>query len=829
MKAVVMAGGEGSRLRPITANRPKPMAPVCNRPIIEHILGLLKRHGITEIVVTVHYLADEIQGYLGDGSEFGVKIEYSVEDTPLGTAGSVKKAESLLRDDEFLIISGDALTDCDLTAAIAYHREKGAVATLVLSRVENPLDYGLVAVDEEGRVERFFEKPTWNEVFSDYANTGIYVLSPRVFELMEPRKRYDWSQDIFPALLRHGQPVFGYASSGFWCDIGSLDQYLDAQKQLLQSVIDLPIGIPSRSEHVWVGGETVIHPSATLVPPVCIGNHARIKSGATVGPYSVVGDHTTVEEGATVDRSVVWDGVYIGAGASLQSAIVGSGAIIKKDASIRENAVIGDRCLVDVGATIRPGVKLWPDKVIERGATVTMSLIWGNKWRGSLFRELGAAGLSNVEITPDFAVKLGSAYGSCLPARSMVVTSRDSTRSSRMIKRAVIASLLSVGCDVLDLRGAPVTVARHFIKASGAQGAVHVRKLPGNARVTLIELFDAHGAYISRAEERKVESAFFREDFNRVDSEEIGVIEFAGRAIEEYQFEFLKLIPSVAEGRRLRIVVDYGFSNMASYFPSMLSQLGLDSISVNGFGNAKSAPRTDEQIAEHLAKLGDMVRSLGYDLGVLFIDDGERLRLVDGGGTPVEGYSLLGAMAGLLATGGAKKMTLSVAAPDRISRWLEGKGVTVLRSKTDAKSLLDEALSNGSDFAGDGRGGFAFPAFHPGFDASFAFARFARLLSQPSLNLESLLSEVPRFGMAREAHPCPWEMKGQVMRMLNDSLADDRTETVDGVKLYEGEDWTLTTPDLVEPWIHVIAEAESVEAAHERVRSMRERLAAFAG
>ena len=199
MKAVIMAGGEGTRLRPLTSQRPKPLSPAFNLPIMEHIVLLLKQHGITDIVVTLHYLADEIEGYFGDGSEWGVNLIYSVEDTPLGTAGSVKQAEAHLRDDTFLIISGDALTDIDIDKAIDYHTKKGSLATIVLSHVPNPLEFGVVITDDSGHIRRFLEKPSWGEVFSDTVNTGMYILEPSIFDYMEMGKKYDWSHDIFPA------------------------------------------------------------------------------------------------------------------------------------------------------------------------------------------------------------------------------------------------------------------------------------------------------------------------------------------------------------------------------------------------------------------------------------------------------------------------------------------------------------------------------------------------------------------------------------------------------------------------------------------------------
>ncbi|MEN6581452.1 MAG: nucleotidyltransferase family protein, partial [Armatimonadota bacterium] len=233
MKAVVMAGGEGSRLRPLTCRCPKPLVSVANKPVMQHIIELLKRHGVNDVVATLYYLADEIVGYFGDGADFGVNLSYSVEDTPLGTAGSVKNAEAMLRDGTFIIISGDALTDIDLTAACDFHRSRGAVATLILKRVSNPLEYGVVVTDDNGGIQRFLEKPSWGEVFSDTVNTGIYILEPEVFDLMEPGRNYDFSQDIFPQLLRTGRPIYGYISDGYWCDIGNLDACLQANYDAL--------------------------------------------------------------------------------------------------------------------------------------------------------------------------------------------------------------------------------------------------------------------------------------------------------------------------------------------------------------------------------------------------------------------------------------------------------------------------------------------------------------------------------------------------------------------------------------------------------------------
>lgn len=816
-----MAGGEGSRLRPLTAHRPKPLVPVGNRPIMEHLICHLKSQGITDIVVTLHYQADEIQGRFGDGSELGVNIDYSVEDSPLGTAGSVRNARSLIGAGPFINLSGDALTDINLLEAIEYHKQRNATATIVLSKVSRPLEYGVVVTDETGRVTDFVEKPTWSEVSSDTVNTGIYICEPEVFDYIGEGRRVDWSHDVFPAMLRAGAPIYGFVADGFWCDVGTLEQFRDAQEKLLQGVVKLEM------PETGIGSQVAA--DAVILPPVVIGNDVVVKSRARIGPYTVLGDHTRVEEEAQVERSVTFEGVYIGPEAKIQSAIIGARAIIKKDCEVHQEAVIGDRCLLDVGSIVRAKVKLWPDKVIERGSVVTMSLVWGNKWRGNLFRELGVAGLSNLEITPDFATRLGSAFGSCFPKGSRIVTSRDSTRSSRMIKRAMIASLVSVGCDVIDLRSAPAPVCRHFIRTSGAQGAIHVRKLPTNPRVTIVEMFDEHGAYLSRQLERKVESTFFREDFIRADSEELGTIEFGTRAVEEYQSDFLKCLSGSAK-TTTRVACDFGFSAVALVASPILQKIGVESIALNVANDAKKAPRTEVEAEKHMLSLSQTVQSLGYDLGALLTDDGERLRLCTGNGKQIVGFHLLGVLGLAASQRGQKTMVIPIHTPYRLERALNHAGLGTVRSRAGARAIQHLATETQADLYSDGVGGIGFPRFHAGFDAAFALIQLLQWTNETSI--EEMLNLLPAFGLVHQTERCPWEKKGVLMRELGETT-DQETDRFDGIRFVDGDDWSLVLPDPVEPVVHLYAESQTEEMASTRASELalqvQERLSRIEG
>ena len=306
MKAVIMAGGESTRLRPLTCKQPKPMVPVMDRPIMEYIVELLKSHGFEDIIVTLFYLPGAIQQHFGDGSQFGVNMRYFVEEFPLGTAGSVRNARRYL-DETFLVISGDTLTDIDLGRVVDFHRQKKAVATLALTRVDNPVEYGIVMTDDDGRVTRFLEKPSWAEAFSDLANTGIYVLEPEIFDMFEDKQVFDFSRDLFPLLLAKEKPLYATLCPEYWCDIGNIQQYRQANYDILKGEVKVNIDAPQVSDGLYMGEGVSIAAGVKIEPPCYIGAGSRIKSGAAVEAYSVIGYGSTLNEGVSVKRSIIWN------------------------------------------------------------------------------------------------------------------------------------------------------------------------------------------------------------------------------------------------------------------------------------------------------------------------------------------------------------------------------------------------------------------------------------------------------------------------------------------------------------------------------------------
>src|SRR5438105_7076924 len=420
MKAVVMAGGEGTRLRPLTSNQPKPMVSIVGKPCMEHILELLREHGFNEIVVTVAFLPQSIRSYFGDASNLGLQIEYSVEETPLGTAGSVRLASDRL-DDTTLVISGDALCDIDLTALVDFHREREAAVTIGLKSVENPLEFGIVVTDEDGRVERFLEKPSWGQVFSDTINTGIYVLEPEILRHVPTDRPFDFSKELFPLLLEMGRPMYGHVCDGYWQDIGNLDQYRQANFDALEERVRLNIsGIRLRG-NIWIGEGVEIDDLEGVEGPAYIGNYCRISPAASIGAYSVLSNSVTLRERARVVRSVIDSSTHIGRTAVIEGAILGRSCDVRAHVHVQEGAAIGDEVVLGAQSVVHPGVRIYPYKEVESGAQIHESLIWESRASSRLFGKDGVAGLVNVDLTPDVAVRLAAALGTALKRGARIV------------------------------------------------------------------------------------------------------------------------------------------------------------------------------------------------------------------------------------------------------------------------------------------------------------------------------------------------------------------------------------------------------------------------
>jgi mannose-1-phosphate guanylyltransferase / phosphomannomutase len=807
VKAVIMAGGEGTRLRPLTSNAPKPMLPIANRPMMEHVIMLLRKHGFDEIVITVAFMAHAIKNYFGDGSEFGVSISYANEPIPLGTAGSVGNAREALTE-RFLVISGDVITDIDLGAIWRYHEERGALATIGLTPVENPLEFGIVITRPDGTIDRFLEKPTWGQVFSDTINTGIYVLEPEIFEHIPRGRSVDFSADVFPQLLAADAPLYGSIAKGYWEDVGTLDAYLRSHKDVLDRRVALDIPGFQVSDNVWLGDGAEIAPDAEVVGPAVIGPGCKVEAGSRLGEYSVLGSNVRLLSDVQIERSVVHDNVYIGAGARVRGAIVGRASSIRTNARLEEGVVLGDEVFVGSDAVVSGDVKVYPFKTIEDGAVVNTSIVWESRGARSLFGRDGVSGLANVDITPELAAKVAMAYGTSLKKGITVVTSRDSSRAARMLKRAIMSGLNAAGVDVLDLEVASVPVTRFLVRSPRAFGGLTVRLHHSDPERVNVRFFDDHGSDISEDAQRKIERLFQREDYRRVLPEEIGDIQFPPRALEDYTVALSGTVEqSAIQERRYKLVVDYAFGATSFVMPNVLGKVAADVLAVNPYASTLGRLQFDHRAAAE--RVAGLVRASGAHLGAVFDPDGERITLVDDEGHVLSDNEALLAYVDLVC--GyllGDRIAVPVNVTSHVRTLAESRGVTVSDTKISTPALMAAATEPGVGFAADGRGGFILPGFLPAFDSAASLVKMLDLLARSGLKLSEVVARLPKVHVAHETVVTPWEQKGLVMRSLVE-MAGRSVVLVDGVKVIHDESWVLALPDPEEPVTHVWAEAES--------------------
>ena len=830
MKAVVMAGGEGSRLRPLTLNRPKPMVPLVDRPVIGHIIELLRRHDITDIVITVQYMANVIQDQFGDGSAHGVTITYSHEDRPLGTAGSVKNAADLLQE-PFLVISGDALTDIDLSQVIMRHHSSGAIATMTLTRVPNPLEYGVAICDNHGFVTDLVEKPSWGEVFSDTVNTGIYVFDPAIFDYIEAETVVDWSKDVFPRIRQEGHKIAGCVVDGYWTDVGTIEEYMRATRDYLMGLVNLPRLGRRISEEIWSDGDVEIDRNAVLQGPIYLGNGARIKSDAHIIGPTVIRDYAIVDSGAIIDRSIIWRNSYIGERAELRGAVVLRQCNIKNRAVLSEGVVVGDQTMINAGAIIGSNVKIWPDKEIDERATINSSIIWGSQGRRVLFGRQGITGLVNIDLTPEWCARIGAAIGAALPMGTTITANRDSHHTARMLKRALMAGLPSAGIHVLELHSVPLPVARYMTHASGSGGGIHVQVSPEDERMVEIRVLDRHGLDIDTTNERKIEGVFFREDYRRAYYDEIGRITDVTTAADTYSAAYLKALRTeiFQSNHNFQVAVDYDHASSSSILPNILRRLNVRSVELNANLEDVLVAHQRENDAADLARLARVTPVLGADLGVRIEANGERVSLIDGRGRIIPPMLALAVLVDLvLAAEGGGVVAVPITAPRVFETIAARQGGAIVRTRASLSALMQLAAKRRDLLLlGDGQGAMIFPRFYPVADGLFSIAKTIELLLHQTMRFDDAVDSIPEFHISSALVGCRWEHKGSVMRQLSEQFSERRHQTVDGLRIEADEGWVLITPDSDGPYISIHAEGVDEAATSLLIHRYSDQISAF--
>ncbi len=817
-----MAGGEGTRLRPLTSNQPKPMVPIVGKPCMEHIIELLRTHGFEDVVVTVAFLPQAIRSYFGDGDSMGMNVEYSVEESPLGTAGSVRLAAGRL-DETFLVISGDALCDVDLTRLVEFHKEREASVTIGLKSVENPLEFGIVVTDSEGRVERFLEKPSWGQVFSDTINTGIYVLEPEVLNHVPTERPYDFSKELFPLLLEMGRPIYGLPLEGYWQDIGDLDQYRQANFDALEGKVNLSIpGVRLRGN--VFAGEGVEFDLDAVEGPAYIGNYCRISPEATVDPYSVLGNSVTLRDGARTSRAVIDSSTHIGTSSIVEGAVIGRNCDLRAHVRIHEGVAVGDEVTIGSEAVVMPGVRIYPYKEVESGAHIHESLIWESRATSRLFGKDGVAGLVQVDVTPEAAVRLAAALGTALKRGARVVASRESPAACRMIKRAMVSGVNSTGVDVADLRVLPAAVSRHLLKTHGYDAGFHVGTSESDPEVVQIRFFEQPGIPLTPALQKEIEKHFTRHELRRVPSADVGAVTYPARVRESYAQDLLSGIDAEAVRERgFRIVVDYSHSATSFVLPLVLGPLGVEEVSAHAFTDRGGGGVLT--VDESIDQARRLVRAIGADLGVIFDRAGERLYLVDeeANAIPVQ-QTLLLFLSLLGSNGRSGKLALPITVTSQADAVLDGSKLEIVRTGASLPELTKVAAGDGFVFGGAVGGGYVFPEFLPAYDAVASLCKLLELLAPARRPLSELVAGLPRPALVQRDIPCPWALKGLVMRVLAERAQGLEVDTLDGIKVFDERGWTQVLPDSDEPVVHLYAEGETPEASEELLAELQAQL-----
>ena len=591
MKAIIMAGGEGTRLRPLTCNMPKPLAPLCGKPVVEYILELLKKHNFNEATFTLRYQGEKIVSYFDDDNFNGIELNYSFETEPLGTAGSVKKAAG--EHDEVLVISGDAMCDFNLTEAIDYHRKHKAMATIIVKKVHDPREYGLVLSSESGQVRSFLEKPSFESCITDLANTGVYILSKEALDII-PEGQCDFAQDIFPSMLKKGMAIFAYEDNGYWCDIGDFNSYINCQRDMLAGLVKCEImghkkldGIITNSISDFKG--------ARITPPVYIGKNVKISAGAIVDAGCIISDDVTICKGSKIHGSILMDGVFVGERVTCNEAVVCRNAKLLSGCAVYEGGIVGENAVVGENSVVENSVKIWAGKRLESNTEATYDVKYGNVRQLGIDDE-GICGETNGEITPQIAATLGSSLASI--GKKIGVGYRG-TASSKALAYSLISGILAAGSDAWCIGECVETELDFAMRNAALDLGCYI----DSGVVTKLKIVSEKGMPLTRKQERKIEAGLNRSEYTKSSFNDFGELLDVPSLKDLYFNELSGIVKTQLKG--IRIEISTANSRIAKIGQRLLSEIN----DVNG-----------ERIVFHISTDGRRASAYTDELGYVFYE-----------------------------------------------------------------------------------------------------------------------------------------------------------------------------------------------------------------
>lgn len=815
MKAVVMAGGFGTRIQPLTNSRPKPMLPVVNRPMMENTMMTLRDLGITEFIVLLYFKPEVIQDYFGDGSKFGINITYVIPDNDYGTAGAVKLAQKHIGDDNFIIISGDLVTDFDFKKIFDYHKQKESKLTITLTSVENPLEFGVVIANEEGKIEKFLEKPSWGEVFSDTINTGIYIIEPEILDYIPKGDNFDFAKDLFPLLMKEGVELIAGNAKGYWRDVGNPDSYREAHEDIMSGRVDFkipgnmtkyPDGILYSDEPYKLDECVEIIGNVVLGKNVHIGERTKLKN-------IVIGDDITIGEDCKISNSVIWENVTIDKGTKIDNGVICNNNVIGRNTKMTAGIILAEGCRIGELVTVEKDVTIWPDKEIEDASIVSSNVILGSRYKNSIFENGIVVGKSNVELSCEMSGKLAEAFGMQLPVGSTLLIARDHHKSSRMLKRAFVGGMLAAGINVIDLKSIPTSVMRYDLAHNPDYVAgIYFKQDRDDTTTTVVTFYNDEALRINSDLAKKIEKAYFKESFRRVDFSQIGTLSESHR-IEECT-NYKKSMKESFEKRLFscvdcRIAIDMMHGTACEVFPYVLNDLNIGNMIFNNFHDAHRLSNFKSLVKDSVEDMEKIVKSLKLDAGFLLYPFGQRLDLICNDGKLLSMQDSLLVVLALMdieaAKEGKKRIFLPTWAPDMIKfEHLDIEYGKYADFKADQLKQYD--LIATAD------GNFAFTEFSLYRDSMYAAIKILEMIIKHDVKLSELVIQTESFYHTQTKVACSQALKGKMMRKFLEDARDKRSSSADGVKIWlNGKDWILMIPDQYSDHLNLYIQAVNEE------------------
>ncbi|MBM7701528.1 sugar phosphate nucleotidyltransferase [Metabacillus iocasae] len=757
MKGIILAGGQGTRLKPLTDEVPKPMLPLCGKPVMEYSIELLKKHGITDIAVTLHHLHHHITSYFGDGSKWGVRLHYFIEKEPLGTAGSLKNTCEFI-DDHCVVISGDALTAIDLQSVFTYHHRQQSVMTIITKEVESPLDYGMVLRNASGFVEKFIEKPRRNEVTSNLINTGVYIVTKKVLHYIEENKPFDFSLDLIPELLKSNEKVCSYLTEDYWIDIGQIHHYRQANYDLLNQKPTLTFPLSTCIEE-----DVIIAEQVTIHPPVYIGKGVTIQKGATIGPYTTIGSNSLIGSSSSISYSVLLENVFVGEECHLYEATVASNASIQQRSTL-STLVIGGDCL---NKSANELMKSTENPLFINGRVIV------NAQEGK---------------SPQAVFRLCQALRMSMPNESVIIVGSDDDRCAHLFSNILMSGLQLQNFKVYTVGALPLPQLRYQVTKEAADYMIYVHREPHRAGSFLcLEIYNETGCLIDSMVEWKVEKQYTSMTNLDVKIENVSpILKLKSNQKDYIDYLIRSINVSSVIGANISIIV-VG----PSFIKEMVHHL-CDELRITRYVACGNEINEED--------ISVLIKKYRASFAMIMDEKGEFFSLYDENGRVLTETNILALY--IYSVSLTKKRSI-IPVPvhypsslELLASRLHGK---LVRVKSQKRALLN-----------------VLGPIHFQVDALYALCQIIELLSIQLHSISALIETVPKIHIEKEHIFCPWESQGLVMRKLLEEFSDQQIELIDGVKVYhQNRGWTLILPHGEMPALTIYSEATNELLAKE--------------